>query len=45
EPSELSKLVLLEDATSSVPGFEESGEQILYEAKMAGVRICRTNDI
>jgi len=41
----LQKLVLLEDATSNVPGFEDFGERILQEARGAGITVCTTNDI
>jgi nicotinamidase-related amidase len=41
----LQKLVLLEDTTSSVPGFENLGEEILQVAKRTGIRVCRTIDI
>ncbi|MFP4481879.1 MAG: hypothetical protein ACLFN0_03685 [Thermovirgaceae bacterium] len=41
----LQKLILLEDTTSSVPGFEDFGEKILEEAKRAGIQVCRTIDI
>jgi nicotinamidase-related amidase len=41
----LQKLVLLEDTTSNVPGFEDFGERILQEARRAGITVCTTNDI
>ncbi len=45
DPKTLQKIILLEDTTSSVPGFENFGEKILEEAKRAGIHICRTVDI
>lgn len=41
----LGKMVLLEDTTSSVPGFENFGERVLEEAKRAGMQVMKTSDI
>lgn len=44
DPSALGKLVLLEDASSPVPGFEKQGEDFVAEMRSRGMRIMRTTD-
>ena len=39
---EMNKLTVLEDASSSVPGFEAAGEQFLKDMKEAGLIIETT---
>ena len=40
KPGELSKLVLLKDASSPVPGFEEQGSKFVADMEAAGVTVC-----
>lgn len=40
----VSKLVLIEDTSSSVPGFESFGEQFLQDMKAAGVKMAKSTD-
>ncbi len=40
----VSKLVLVEDTTSSVPGFEELGQQFLTEMKARGMRTVKSTE-
>lgn len=40
----LSKIVILEDATSPVPGFEKEGQDFLAEMRARGVRVMKTTD-
>ena len=40
----LEKLVLLEDATSSVPGFEQAGKDFIAEMTKKGMRLMKTTD-
>ena len=44
DPAYVSKLVLLTDASSSVPTFEPYGEQFLRELKTLGMRTATTTD-
>ncbi len=44
DPSALGKLVLLEDASSPVPGFEKQAEDFVAEMRSRGVRVMKTTD-
>lgn len=41
----ISKLVLLEDTTSPVAGFEKNGQDFIQEMKSRGMRVAKTTDI
>lgn len=45
DPRDLRKMILLEDTSSSVPGFEELGKAVLKKARDAGMRVCRAAEI
>lgn len=45
DPSYVKKMVLLTDATSSVPGFEKYGEDFIREMTAKGMRTATTVDI
>jgi nicotinamidase-related amidase len=40
----LAKIVLLQDTTSSVPGFETLGEDFLTEMQMRGMRVAKSTE-
>lgn len=40
----ISKLVLIEDTSSSVPGFEQFGEQFLQDMKACGVQTAKSTE-
>jgi nicotinamidase-related amidase len=40
---QIKKFVLLEDASSSVPGFEKMGEDFVKEMTAKGMRVARTD--
>lgn len=44
DPSAIQKLVLLEDACSSVTGFEAQGEAFIKELTAQGMRLMKTTD-
>lgn len=41
----LGRVVLLEDTSSSVPGFEELGRSVLKKASGAGMRVCKAVEV
>lgn len=44
DPAAIGKLVLLEDACSSVGGFERQGQDFIEELKARGMRVMKTTD-
>ena len=44
EPADISKLVLITDTTSPVPGFEELAQQFLMEMKARGMRTVKSTE-
>jgi nicotinamidase-related amidase len=42
---ELSKITLLTDCASSVPGFEAAGEQFQNDMEKAGVRLKQSSNV
>ena len=40
----INKMVLIEDTTSSVPGFEHLGEDFLKEMKTRGMRTAKSTE-
>jgi hypothetical protein len=40
----ISKIVLIEDTTSPVPGFEEMGQQFLADLQERGMRTVKSNE-
>lgn len=44
DPSAISKLVLLEDCCSSVPGFEQLGVDFVAEMRAKGMRVAKSTD-
>ncbi|MCV6637331.1 hypothetical protein [Candidatus Albibeggiatoa sp. nov. NOAA] len=45
EPQEMQKLVLIEDTTSSVSGFEHLGETFMQTMQQRGMRVAKSTDM
>ncbi len=44
-PDVLARIIVLEDASSSVPGFEGLGETALQKARDAGMTVCKASEV
>ena len=44
-PDVLARIIVLEDASSSVPGFEGLGEAALQRARDAGMMVCKASEV